>query len=257
MKLYYSEPVNPCHFTIKCIPRDTSRQKLANINIQMDPYASYTRGYDGNGNEKITGSVRTPHDHYFLDVSGQVEVSSAAFEEEVVMNRVGMYRYSYGKTVPGQKITEYKNRLALEIRDSNIEGDLDKCLYVMHNLHSDFIYDPMPTDVTTSAEEAFLLGRGVCQDYAHIYICILRAMGIAARYVVGLMIGEGKSHAWVEALIGDKWVGIDPTNDQLVDENYIKFGHGRDASDCKINLGIMYGGGDQRQEITVKVWKDN
>jgi transglutaminase-like putative cysteine protease len=77
--------------------------------------------------------------------------------------------------------------------------------------------------------------------------------GITARYVTGFIIGEGVSHAWVEFLDHDQWYGIDPTNNKLVNDEYIKIGHGRDAKDCMINRGIMHGGGPHTQSVRVNV----
>ncbi len=125
----------------------------------------------------------------------------------------------------------------------------------MHGLHQDFSYVPGTTDVNTTAEEAWKQGKGVCQDYAHIYVTLLRLAGIPARYVCGLIIGEGASHAWAEVLIDGFWVPFDPTNDCLVWDHYIKLGHGRDAADCAINRGLMWNGGAQSQDISVLVEK--
>ncbi len=226
------------------------------MEIKMDPRADYTYGCDGFNNQKITGSVRVPHDHYFLTTEGIVDTNDSGYEENQQDSMVGVFRYPYGKTKAGDKLSEYISKLEEKIIHEKIEDDYEKITYVMNCLNNDFSYDVMATDVETSAEEAFSLGRGVCQDYAHIFITIMRMFGYPARYVVGLMTGEGKSHAWAEVLINKRWTGFDPTNNHVVDENYIKIGDGRDAGDCKINLGIMYGGGSQRQEIEVKVWKE-
>ena len=97
------------------------------------------------------------------------------------------------------------------------------------------------------------LKKGVCQDYAHILIALLRMMRIPARYVVGMMIGEGFSHAWVEMEADGRWYGLDPTNDVLVGENYIKISHGRDYNDCIVNKGVFTGMASQKQDISVIV----
>lgn len=82
-------------------------------------------------------------------------------------------------------------------------------------------YAPGATDVTTTAAEAARLGQGVCQDYAHVLLCMLRVLGIPARYVSGHLIGEGAPHAWVEALVHDgdpavsRVVTLDPTHHWL------------------------------------------
>jgi transglutaminase-like putative cysteine protease len=99
-------------------------------------------------------------------------------------------------------------------------------------------YEWGPTDVQTSAAEAIRGGRGVCQDYAHVMIAACRAAGVAARYVSGHLVGEGGSHAWVEALVPhpdhpDEWVveAWDPTHDRLAGDGYVVVAVGRDYAD--------------------------
>ena len=123
----------------------------------------------------------------------------------------------------------------------------------MHKLHQDLSYEKGVTTFQTTAEEAMKLKKGVCQDYAHILIALLRMMKIPARYVVGMMIGEGFSHAWVEMEADGRWYGLDPTNDVLVGENYIKISHGRDYNDCIVNKGVFTGMASQKQDISVIV----
>ena len=140
-----------------------------------------------------------------------------------------------------------------EDRGGSGGDDYGICMALMHRLHREFPYIPGKTSVSTTAEEAWSLGGGVCQDYAHIYVTLLRMAGIPARYVCGLIIGEGASHAWAEALCGGRWVPFDPTHDRPVTEGYIKLGHGRDAADCAINRGLMWNGGAQSQIISASV----
>jgi transglutaminase-like putative cysteine protease len=73
------------------------------------------------------------------------------------------------------------------------------------------------------------------------------------RYVAGMMMGEGSSHAWVEVWDEEKWIGYDPTNKRLVDDDYIKISNGRDSADCLVNQGIFTGNVAQTQEISVIV----
>ena len=117
------------------------------------------------------------------------------------------------------------------------------------------VYEKGYTEIETCAEEAFAGGKGVCQDFAHIYITVLRLLGIPARYVCGLIVGEGESHAWVEAAIDGNYIAFDPTHNKEITDEYIKLGTGRDAADCAINRGVMWGGGTQTQEINVVVDK--
>ena len=112
---------------------------------------------------------------------------------------------------------------------------------------------PLPDRDPVSAEEAAALSMGVCQDYAHILLALLRHEHIPCRYVVGMMMGEGASHAWIEVSDGEKWIALDPTNNCPVDDRYINISHGRDAKDCTINQGFFYGLPEQLQEIHVVV----
>ena len=96
----------------------------------------------------------------------------------------------------------------------------------------------------------------MCQDYAHIMLSLLRMEGIPARYVVGMMTGEGSSHAWVEALCNGYWYGFDPTNNKLVNADYIRVSCGRDSADCSVIRGNFYGCVTQRQNEKVVVEKD-
>ncbi|MCC8167968.1 MAG: transglutaminase family protein, partial [Clostridiales bacterium] len=82
---------------------------------------------------------------------------------------------------------------------------------------------------------------------------LLHLRGQPPRSVTGMIPGEGASHAWVEACCDGNWYGFDPTNDTIVSNSHIRIGTGRDASDCLINRGIMRGGGQQTQEVRVRV----
>lgn len=249
MEISYTIPVNRCYFTIKCIPKNDERQKLLGMEISLLPKTDYSFGEDSYKNRQIYGCVENPHDRFVFHITGDVEILQTDYEETAIAERIGMYRFPYGKCQPGSGLLEYYKTLDF----SQCKDSYEKCIALMHKLHGDFQYVSSATEVYTAAEEAWEIGKGVCQDYAHICITLLRLMGIPARYVCGLIIGEGASHAWVEALCENKWVGFDPTNDCIVLDTYIKLGDGRDASECAINRGIMWGGGTQSQKISVSV----
>ena len=120
-------------------------------------------------------------------------------------------------------------------------------------VHQHFTYVPGHTNVSTSAGEAFRLGIGVCQDYVHVLLSLCRLAKIPARYVSGLPIGEGASHAWAEVWEDGLWYGLDPTRDCPADESYLKFCVGRDYSDCPLERGMFTGGADQTQTVFMKV----
>ncbi len=151
-------------------------------------------------------------------------------------------------TVPG----EWNKRLD--------ENAFDYLLRLMSVLHSSFGYESDITDVHHTAGDTIKLGRGVCQDFSHVFIAVARNNGIPCRYVSGYLDqgadfkGSLQMHAWVEALVpGIGWTGFDPTNNILQDFHYIKVCHGVDYSECSPIRGILKSHGAQSTEYAVKV----
>lgn len=252
MEIGYSVPVENCHFTIKCFPQNTNRQRVLSQKTSVSA-PGYQEGSDGFGNRQIYGSVPCAHDIFVFHTTGEVECGLHDSEEAAVEEKNGMFRYAHGYNMPGAGLRSYFEELvhAQVIADS--QDDLQKCIALMHRLYQDFKYEKNKTTMATTAEQAWQIGAGVCQDYAHILIALCQMACIPARYVTGMLIGEGASHAWVEVLSGARWYPLDPTNDCIVTDSHIKIGTGRDAGDCLINRGIMHGGGTQTQEVRVCV----
>jgi transglutaminase-like putative cysteine protease len=106
-------------------------------------------------------------------------------------------------------------------------------------------YQSDVTDVHTTASEALEIGRGLCQDYAHVTLAICRAAGLPARYVSGHMLGEGGSHAWVEVIVPEgnhlEAIGFDPTNHRRPNLGYTVVAVGRDYADVPPTSGRFIG----------------
>ena len=132
-------------------------------------------------------------------------------------------------------------------------------------IHHEFSYDTAATDVSTSVEEVLKKGRGVCQDFAHLQIACLRALGIPARYVSGYLVtarsdsqprlvGADASHAWVSVrMAGGRWVDFDPTNDVVPTDRHLTIAHGRDFGDVTPMRGVLLGGGRHQLRVGVDV----
>ena len=99
-------------------------------------------------------------------------------------------------------------------------------------------------------------GKGVCQDFTHLMLAILRSLHMPARYVSGYIHRpnkESQSHAWCEVWLPDLgWVGVDPTNDQVVDERFVKVAIGRDFTDVPPNKGLFRGKAEQSIFVRVE-----
>ncbi len=251
MRLLFPEPVNRHHFTLRCFPIDSERQEITNQNIQITP--AYVGGTetDSFGNRCIYGVVERSHTEFSVSVSGTAYVYGDAFQSVDSAHKIGMFRYNTELTKMGPALDKiYKKLSAVTSEKTDMAG---KAMRWMEAVHSSIKYVQGITQVTTTAEEAAGFGMGVCQDYAHIFLALMRKEHIPSRYVVGMMTGEGASHAWVEICDGERWIGYDPTNNCPVDDHYICISYGRDARDCTMNQGYFYGSPRQIQEINVVV----
>jgi transglutaminase-like putative cysteine protease len=143
-------------------------------------------------------------------------------------------------------------------------GILAGAVDLMRRIRTDFKYDPKATVVSTPLKEVFEKRHGVCQDFAHVMIAGLRGLGLPAAYVSGYLRtsppagrprlqGADATHAWVSVWCGEKmgWIGFDPTNDILVENNHIILAVGRDFSDVSPVDGVIVG--PRRQKLAVAV----
>jgi len=219
MKISYSECVSKCYFTIKAIPINDFRQMSISYDISMHPATQYSKSNDSFGNTQIIGCENMPHKEFIFTIKGLVETQPVSITGGINQNTIGMYKYPHGKCIPGDKIKAFAEAMKSEV--DSFYSTKEKCTFIMDKLFENMIYETGSTEIETTAEESFASGKGVCQDFAHIYICLLRLFHIPARYVCGLIVGEGQSHAWVEAACDDNFVAFDPTHNREVTDEYI------------------------------------
>ena len=144
-------------------------------------------------------------------------------------------------------------------------GTAELALALMHRVHGEFTYRPFSTSVATGALDALAKRHGVCQDYAHVMIGALRALGLAARYVSGYLctypkegahglVGADASHAWVSVWCPPLgWLALDPTNDVVVALDHVTLAWGRDYEDVAPLRGVIRGGGTAPPHVAVTV----
>ena len=156
---------------------------------------------------------------------------------------------------PSAALTAFMERLAIAPA-----GDpLVSLLRLSDTLYDRFEYVPGITSAVSPIEHILETGRGVCQDYAHVMIAIVRSWGVPARYVSGYMYvtdqaPETATHAWVECRLPDLgWVGFDPTNRRLADARYVRIAVGRDYQDVAPTRGVLLGGGESELEVDVRM----
>jgi transglutaminase-like putative cysteine protease len=127
------------------------------------------------------------------------------------------------------------------------EAAADLC----RRIHDDFDYVSGSTTVRSTVTDLLSGGEGVCQDFAHLAVAGLRSRGLPARYVSGYLEtlpppgkaklrGVDASHAWFSVWTGDGWLDLDPTNDRVVDEQFVVLAHGRDYGDVPPLKGVIF-----------------
>ena len=252
MRLSFDPPVEQHRFTLKCVPHSDARQEITALTTDVYPKEFLSDDTDAFGNHCIYGYSAGQHDHFSVEVTGRARTGLSPFTPAPPAHQLGLFKYQTAITAPGEALTAFAAQFSFPAD----MGALDRACAFMDGLHDRFVYTPGVTDIHTTAEQAMALGQGVCQDYAHILLSLCRMEQIPCRYVVGMLLGEGLSHAWVEIADGERWYALDPTNRLLVDDQHIKISAGRDYTDCTINQGLFVGRTRQTQQAVVSVQEE-
>ncbi len=260
----YSDVVTGSYGRGFLTPRDSSRQRCLTHEVVIEPEAadgSVSRDAYGN----ISSYFHVTERHRTLTITGHsvVEVDPPAPDIYVTGSAVAPWEIARPVGVDGALATEF----SLDLRPPEITDAVRSyaapsfepgrpLIEVVRDLTSriyrDFTYRSGSTTVSTQVAEVLAAREGVCQDFARLAIACLRANGLAASYVSGYlatdpppgkerMVGVDATHAWAAVWTPQhQWLGLDPTNDQMVDERYIEVGIGRDYADVPPLRGIIY-----------------
>jgi len=150
---------------------------------------------------------------------------------------------------------------ASSLLERNTAANTQHLLRLAENIASKVAYESGATMVSTTAADALALGRGVCQDHAHLFLACCHAWGIPARYVSGYIdpetTGHAASHAWVDAWAQDSdfqgWVSIDVTHARLMTDAYCRLAIGRDYDSAAPVRGVRQGGGQESMSVEVQI----
>lgn len=241
----FNSPVSWHFFHLRAVPVDNCFQKIIQQSLLINPNGEICQDKDSWGNLIQYGSILNPHMNFTYVSSGIIET-----EPYIIPDAHPSKVFSLPSA-----FTEMSHEMETFLHSKRLQGKaLRKAQTLSHRLYKIMHYKPESTQTTTLAAQAFAQKKGVCQDYAHILIALCRSIGIPARYVCGLIAGEGATHAWVEVYAEDMcWHGIDPTNDQLIETGYIKIAHGRDVADCPVNRGLFRGVTTQETQVRILV----
>lgn len=263
MELAFSEPVCSHIYTLKCLPKTTETQKITECSIHILPESKFQEGMDSFGNKMIYGTAKEEHSLFLVDVTGRAvtgvyDAAAAVCDADTTgqdgeNKEIAVYRYQTPLTRPGERLMDLMKLIRKRAGTAQSGYLYERVRAYTAAVHESIAYHKGLTNINTTAEEALALEGGVCQDFSHILLSLCREEKIPARYVVGMLMGEGESHAWVEVYDGARWLGFDPTNNIVVEDAHIKISHGRDYQDCSINRGVFTGAAKQKQSILVEV----
>jgi len=267
----YSHAITCAHSEFRKTPVNTGLQRVLSTQITVDPNTALEMHTDHFGNIVHHYSCLEANDSLEITAESIVETtdaiscgaSDAADDQRDYAQRWAEY-LSFSPGVP--KLNAYATV------PCEIDIKMDKLAFkqALNELAGyfflNFRYDPDVTQVHSSPQELFDHGGGVCQDTAHAMIGVLRSAGIASRYVSGYIYdpksdeagaalrGAAATHAWVQVWHPDSgWIGADPTNNRLVDWQYIRTAIGRDYFDVQPVRGTFLGNVEQILSATVRV----
>ncbi len=269
---YASPVVLGTHF-MHLLPRERAGQLIRESSLDISPKPDNRRNeIDYFGNFTTTISVTAPHKKFVVSLSATVEVQQPEPpppQETTAWKDVAAIAMSWTDTAefclpsplatPNQDILAYA-AISFPADRPILAGLLD----LNRRLFEDLKYRSGVTNTGTTAAQVLKSRAGVCQDYAHLMIAALRALGLPARYVSGYLRtypvagkekhrGADQSHAWASAWIGDDfgWIDFDPTNNLLVCAEHVTLAWGRDFQDVSPLRGIILGGGRHSLRVNV------
>ena len=280
----YAGEVSLAHHVAYLRPSETPHQMVEDFAIRVTPKPSVERHEpDVFGNCRFHFSLDKPHARLAVRAVSRVRIAPrfASFDPDAtrpwreVVDCLA-YRAGHGYRPQGEFafaspfIARHRELAAYAALSFPADRPIAVgAIDLTRRIHEDFTYDSDATEISTPVLEAFGLRSGVCQDFAHVMIGGLRAMGLAARYVSGYLltqpppgqprlIGADASHAWVSVWCPSEdgtstWLDLDPTNDLIPSTSHVTLAVGRDYGDVSPLRGIIRGGGDHKLSVGVTV----
>ncbi len=251
----YDAPVHYSVLRLRMYPQSSPGQKVIDWTLNVEGATQEANYRDGYGNRTLLISLERDIEELVIRAGGQIETEdrTGVFGKVYNFMPTWLYERETSLTKPGEAIRDLA---------ASLEVKSDK-LAVMHDLmgllHQKVAYTPGSTTITTTAEEALINGKGVCQDHTHIFLAVARLLNIPARYVSGYLmlnhtIEQTASHAWAEVHIdGLGWVGFDAANDICPNEGYVRVACGLDYREAAPISGIRVGPGIESLAVEVNV----
>lgn len=241
-KLTFDDYVREHSIALRCIPPETETQHILSCELSITPFASTCRTTDAFGNNVTSGYLKSEHRFLDFEVRGCAEIDSGSRRRDYMP----CYAFQSKFTKPDEALGSFYKSLNETCAANSPEG---RCEFFSGKLSEAFAYEKNSTTIKTTASEAFAQKKGVCQDFTHIMLSLLRMDGIPCRYIAGLASCDGETHSWLEYWDGDCWRGFDPTNNIAATDDYLTLSQGRDFGDCAIDRGVMLGNYTRQMQL--------
>src|SRR5258708_6958678 len=255
----YDEPIAEAYTELRLRPQDDGGQRCSSFLLTAEPPDVNVQQYvDPFGNTVHNFDVLEPHDRLTLVATSGVFTPEGFIDTPGALSVLEQHDYRT-PTVYSPWLTGRMSEL--EGLNGNTADVAGRARSLMNAVSSRLVYERGVTDVQTTADEVIALGRGVCQDFAHVLIAACRTVGIPARYVSGYLYdaeaeaGHAASHAWVDVFSEDRgWLSFDPTHDREQNDHYVRVAVGRDYSDVPPTRGVYRGNATEELAVSVRVW---
>lgn len=280
----YAPAAAEAYLEARLTPPDTPGQTVRSRKLAIEPAVQVSGYTDYFGNAVDVFSL--PYRHRSLLITSRVEVQTRPVERPAAAMEVSI---NEARQILGSKPSEVfdylqptdivaKSRESIQWARKYLRGNepfgpaLEKLNLA---IHEQFSYASGSTTNSTALSTVWQQRKGVCQDFTHIFLSVLRTAGLPSRYVCGYieavappsaaaantlgragrtLVGAVATHAWVEVLApGEQWVALDPTNRQWCGERHITVSHGRDSRDATPLRGTFKGTGKQTMKVKVFV----
>ena len=273
----YASAVTLSTHRLRLAPRATPRQTVRRFSIEVSPENhDLIAERDSFGNATHLLDIHGSHTALTIEARSEVSVTAETPEfgftpweavaeaargpSSAAALEASQFAWPSTYTAADDAIEDYA-------RDSFTQGRpaLEAARELTARIFTDFAYDPEATHASTLALDSFAARRGVCQDFAHVFLACCRALGVPSRYVSGYlltrppegkerMVGADASHAWAAVWCPvSGWVDFDPTNDLVPGVEHVTCAWGRDYSDVGPVSGVVLGGGGHTIEVAVDV----
>lgn len=257
----YDPPAARCALRLKLHPSNSPGQEVRSWSVTVNGEPTSARITNGYGDDESIWLCHHPTEEVEVIAAGEVSTTDMAgvLRAQALTARPAMFLRGTELTEPDVAIRKLAKKAVGD------KTGLDAAHALAVAVGEALEYKPDVTDAATTAAEALKLEAGVCQDYAHVLIAGARALGAAARYVVGYLyvppaeaeetiVSATETHAWAEIWVdGLGWVGFDPSNGVCPTDHYVRLASGLDAPDAAPLRGTVMGAPEESLEAHVQV----